>query len=317
MEKEYLVVLGGCTVDEYYESDNWINLGDKAFVNSLGTKIGGATFNVAAVASKLGLPTKIFDIMNYEDANSNLVFKLFNEFNIDKNYIVNEKTAMLCKALIFSVNGEKSIFIHEPAKPRIKGKNWQCVANNACYIYSTINFVVGFDCGYEMLKEAKSNGTKIVLDADNSYDTPEKKDALCLANIAIFNRTSYENFSSIVREDASTYLFSHGAEIIICTKDKDGCEIYYNNNHHSLGGYNVNVVDTTGAGDTFSASFIYGLSKGFEPIKALEFANAAASRAVTIFGPTAGACTEDEVLEFSMQHASHEDIPTLSNNNDK
>lgn len=298
MEKGYLVVLGGCTVDEYYESDKWINLGDKALVNSLGTKIGGATFNVAAVASKLGLPIKIFDIMNYEDAISNLIFKAFDEFNIDKNYIVDEKTAMVCKALIFSVNGEKSIFIHEPTKPKIKGENWQSVANNARYIYSLINFVVGFDCGYEMLKEAKLNGAKIVLDADNAYDTQQKIDALNLANIAIFNRTSYENFSKIVNEDASEYLFSKGAEMIICTKDKDGCEIYYNGNHHSIGGYKVNVVDTTGAGDTFSAAFIYALSKGYEPIKALEFANAAASRAVTIFGPTAGACSEDEVLEF-------------------
>jgi len=298
MEKGYLVVLGGCTVDEYYESDKWINLGDKALVKSLGTKIGGATFNVAAVASKLGLPTKIFDIMNYEDTTSSLIFKAFDEFNIDKNYIVNEETAMECKALIFSVNGEKSIFIHEPIKPKIKGENWQIIANNASYIYSLINFVIGFDCGYEMLKEAKLNGAKIVLDADNAYDTQEKIDVICLADIAVFNRTSYENFSTIIGQDASKYLLSKGAEMIICTKDKDGCEIYFDDKHYVLGGYKVNVVDTTGAGDTFSAAFIYKLSKGFEPIKALEFANAAASRAVTIFGPTAGACSENEVLEF-------------------
>jgi len=99
-------------------------------------------------------------------------------------------------------------------------------------------------------------------------------------------------------------LLSHGAEIVVCTKDKDGCEVYWDDKYHCCSGYNVKVVDTTGAGDTFSGAFIYALNKGLSPDKALEFANAAASRAVTIFGPTAGACTENEVLEFILSNGS-------------
>jgi sugar/nucleoside kinase (ribokinase family) len=49
-------------------------------------------------------------------------------------------------------------------------------------------------------------------------------------------------------------------------------------------GFEVEAVDTTGAGDVFHAAFIYGLIKNWDVAKILRFANAAAALKCTRMG---------------------------------
>ena len=59
--------------------------------------------------------------------------------------------------------------------------------------------------------------------------------------------------------------------------------------------YPVQVVDTTGAGDTFNAAFAVALSEGKTTKESLGFANRAASISVTKFGAEGGMPTREEV----------------------
>lgn len=60
--------------------------------------------------------------------------------------------------------------------------------------------------------------------------------------------------------------------------------------------YEVQVVDTTGAGDTFTGYFIGGLALGETPGQALDHAAKAASIAVSRAGAAPSIPTRDEVL---------------------
>lgn len=57
------------------------------------------------------------------------------------------------------------------------------------------------------------------------------------------------------------------------------------------------VVDTTGAGDTFAGFFLAGALQGFDTQRALYFASAAASIAITRSGASVSIPDRDEVLE--------------------
>ncbi|WFR61275.1 ribokinase [Paenibacillus amylolyticus] len=61
--------------------------------------------------------------------------------------------------------------------------------------------------------------------------------------------------------------------------------------------YQVEVVDTTGAGDTFNAAFAVALAEGKPLQESIRFANRAASLSVTKFGAQGGMPTRDEVEE--------------------
>ena len=47
----------------------------------------------------------------------------------------------------------------------------------------------------------------------------------------------------------------------------------------------VSVVDTTGAGDSFAAGFLYGLSKNFTFEKCAAFGNIVAGEVLKVYGP--------------------------------
>lgn len=62
--------------------------------------------------------------------------------------------------------------------------------------------------------------------------------------------------------------------------------------------FKVDVVDTTGAGDTFCAGLVVGLGEGQSPLEALRFASAAAALAVTKAGAQPSIPTRTEVDAF-------------------
>ena len=63
-------------------------------------------------------------------------------------------------------------------------------------------------------------------------------------------------------------------------------------------GFEVNVVDTTGAGDVFHAGFIYGLLQNWEVVEILRFANAVAALKCLDLGGRRGIPTLGKVQKF-------------------
>ncbi len=63
---------------------------------------------------------------------------------------------------------------------------------------------------------------------------------------------------------------------------------------HHAPAFNVNAVDTTGAGDVFRGGFIYAYLRGFALPEALRFANAAAAVSCTRLGAMASVPSPDE-----------------------
>ncbi|MGL6216673.1 MAG: PfkB family carbohydrate kinase, partial [Lacrimispora sphenoides] len=86
-----------------------------------------------------------------------------------------------------------------------------------------------------------------------------------------------------------------GAKILL-TLGQDGSLYKDGNQVFEQEIYQVQVVDTTGAGDTFTGYFIGGLALGETPGQALDHAAKAASIAVSRAGAAPSIPTRDEVL---------------------
>jgi len=77
-------------------------------------------------------------------------------------------------------------------------------------------------------------------------------------------------------------------ETIALKRGKKGCTVYTRERSFSLGVYEVEAVDPTGAGDSFDAGFLCGLMEGKTLEECATIATAAAALNTAAFGPMEG-----------------------------
>lgn len=87
-------------------------------------------------------------------------------------------------------------------------------------------------------------------------------------------------------------------EKLIITKGKQGVSFVEAGKEQEVTGHSVDVVDTTGGGDTFNGALAVALAEGQDLAKAVTFANAAAALSVGKIGAQGGMPTRDQVEQF-------------------
>jgi sugar/nucleoside kinase (ribokinase family) len=83
---------------------------------------------------------------------------------------------------------------------------------------------------------------------------------------------------------AATTLLERFARVVV-RLGGDGCLVATHSGSAVVPGFEVEVVDTNGAGDAHAGAFLAALSRSEPPERAALFANAAAALAVTRRGP--------------------------------
>lgn len=96
----------------------------------------------------------------------------------------------------------------------------------------------------------KINDEEIITLSDVLYDT---------------NFSEKEIFEKLQRD--------YKIETLCITKGEKGCTIFENGNNFDIEALKIEIADTVGAGDAFSAGFVYGISKGLPTVKAAEMGN--------------------------------------------
>ncbi len=93
------------------------------------------------------------------------------------------------------------------------------------------------------------------------------EEAEVLSELLYQRQMTLEEFCAAVSADFAL-------KVIIVTRGGDGCSIYENDAYHEVEGVNVEVKDTVGAGDSFSAAFMHFYLKTGDPVNAAAKANA-------------------------------------------
>jgi sulfofructose kinase len=90
----------------------------------------------------------------------------------------------------------------------------------------------------------------------------------------------------------------YGCQLAGATLGEDGALVWDGHEFHYAPAYLVEAVDTTGAGDTFHAAFIYGFLEGWGLQHQLEFACAAAALNCTAVGARGGIQPVQQIEHF-------------------
>lgn len=309
--KPYVIAIGSTAVDEYYECSSWPAQGDKVFVRFIGKKLGGMISNAACVMGNYGIPVYLLDVLG-GDENTRMILSELEGFGVKTELIETRQTLRNTKAMIFLCGGERSILIIENSKPYKPPTESQIrVMNAARYLYSSINDFKTLP-GHEnwMDPNRPDSSPLLVFDVEpNSFiDSKADINYFLAADYLLFNEAGFRKWQGKERLDATVKrLFTGRSRSIVITLAEKGCRLITRASDRIFPGVSVTAVDTTGAGDTFNATWITALLKGMTEEDACRLANGAAARSTLALGARSGAVPWDTVTEFA---ASHKKTPS-------
>lgn len=159
---------------------------------------------------------------------------------------------------------------------------------------------------YEGIKLAKKYGKTVILNPAPAV----KLDSEILAMVDYLTPNEVE-LGILASEDTSTpqgiqravdTLLKSGVKNIVATLGGQGALIANQDGTRVVKGYNVDVVDTVGAGDSFNGALAVKLIEGSSLEDAVKFANAMGALTVTVKGAIPSLHNREEVENFIIEN---------------
>ncbi len=313
MEKGcYIITIGGVCFDEYYTTPHWIDEGDKCIIQHKASVVGGMIANAACVMAGYGENTFFVDVMNDGPSNKKLLDNL-SGYSVNTDF-VSYGDMPDSKCLIITTSRERTIFVVDRGPARLSFSARQIeLFLHAGYVYSTMSDFQRCDDALHFADMLRANGVKLAFDVEPStFDTNEAP-LFQKADILMFNRQGIEKYcGGGTWEESVQALLQRGVSAVTVTLGSKGCYGAMGRDAIYLDGIDVPVVDTTGAGDTFNASFLHCYKSGESLRYALQFANVAASHSVTVAGARGGVSSAAYVEQLMRRFYGHDAASGLS-----
>ena len=277
-------------------------------VNGMEMHVGGCASNAAIDLAKLGIPSALLCRVG-NDIFGDFVKTTCEKAGVDiRGVVSNEASATTTSVVCISSTGERS-FLYYPgsAADFTKSDINSAVAESCDIIFVAGAFLNscfdGTPCA-EFLKDAREKGNFTVM--DTAWDFSGRwlpVIAGVLPHLDLF-MPSYDEAKMIAGldepEEIADFFFDRGVKTVIIKLGKHGALICENRDKkYAVPSYIIdNPADTTGAGDSFCAGFLAGLSMGWNYEKSGKFANAVGAHCVMAVGASTGIKPVEEILAF-------------------
>lgn len=299
MKRYDVLAVGDANVDMTLKVDRLPKQDDKVLGIKIAEQVGGTVANSACVCGSLGLKTATLARVA-DDKYGIKVLDEYVKYNVDLKFVFQPKGYEQSTAIIMlDDSGEKSLIFVPSSSYEFNEELVVVAVASSRYLYTMPGNLEKFK---ELARIAKNSSTKVVVDIEPTIVNKDGDLDIILtgADLVYFNK---EGFKKATGQDASkdaltSMVESYQLDGVVVTLGKDGAIAFVNGEFGSYPGFNVPVVDTTGAGDTFNASFLYTQINKMPLSSGLEFACAAAAISVGSVGPKGNVPTLEKVAEF-------------------
>lgn len=300
---KYVVAVGPACIDEYYRASGWVEEGSKGMVDALENTVGGMIPNAACVFAGYGVKTYFYDVMNTSPVSQRIRADL-EGYGLDLSPVLVDESLPDAKCIIVLTPGERTILVVDSHKPsvRLTGERLE-LFRGAAYIYTTVFEFSHFENAVALADDLRAHGAQLVFDVESTTFSPEHEELFRRGDILFFNQYGFQRYCG-AQETEAVYqrLFEYGVKVVTVTLGKHGSYTRTPREEARVSAIDLEVVDPTGAGDTFNSSFVRCLLEGQGIQEAARFANAAASRAVTQMGPKGGVSSVEQVKRLMETH---------------
>ena len=286
-----IAVIGSINMDLTAKTDRFPKAGETIFGWDLQYVPGGKGNNQAVAAARLGGDVTMFTCVG-DDAFGDRLIQNLRDNSVKTDYIRKVKDTASGIAIITVAEDDNTIVV-------ISGAN-NCVTKQ--YIEEVKDAVLESDIivlQNEIPLETIAYAAELGCKAGKTVifnPAPVSKDVLqVLEHVSYLTPNEHEAALLFPEEaDLEQLLARHDGKVIV-TLGAEGAAAWVNGTMMKIPARKANVVDTTGAGDTFNGAFAYALANAYSVEKALQFANVAASLSTEGFGAQGGMPALDQV----------------------
>lgn len=206
-------------------------------------------------------------------------------------------TAFIC----VSDEGENAITVAPGANADLLPAHWPShlhISHLLMQLETPVATVLAF------AQAARKQGAKVVLNAAPARELPAE--LLRSIDMLVVNQGELATLAGSqgdVLGQLERLAKQHQLQEVIVTLGAQGCLAWYQGHVLQQKAYNIEVVDTTAAGDTFCGALVAALARGTSLQHSLQEASAASALACTKLGAQSSIPSREEVIAF-MKNAS-------------
>lgn len=290
----YIVGFGVACID-YIVVAPTVEPGEHTHVRDFIVQGGGLTGTALVAAARLGAHTKILGRIGDDDIGDQIVEGL-NAEGVDTSDLIRvpRGESLLSVVLVDPQTAERTIY----CKP---DRNIECSTD-------LINLDSVEKADVILLDAHWADGARIVARRAKEVEVPivcdispnsQTLDIVAMCDYPVVARKAAIAFAGT--DDyrlALDRLLSLGAKAAVITCGSDGAYYASSSTWGHVRAFEVEAVDTTGAGDVFHGAFAFGIAKGWDIKDTVRFASAVAAIKCTKLGGRTGIPTFEETQAF-------------------
>ena len=300
-----IVGLGLCTLDVLVRLEACPTWSKPVRFNQMCFDGGGQTGTALCAAAKLGARSGFIGTAG-NDWFGEKKLQSLQESGVDIRHVIRQDEPDNHVVLVFVDNtcGERSFnlkhdFYQNTLKPQELDKAYLTQAD----------FLITEGHHFEATLAAAgwmhAEGKKVMLDGAATTASTLSEEKIALTRITDFLFCGAGFAEALTGEsnlqDAGRAALSYGPEIVVITQGEHGSTFFSNDESFHTPAFEVNAVDTTGAGDVFHGAFLVGLLKKWDMRRVCRFATAVAAIECTFLGGRSGIPTYSQVEAFLNQ----------------
>ncbi len=296
VERMYqIAVFGKVNLDTFLYIDK-VRIGENHLCNQTLVDIGGKGANTAVALAKLGLKPALAACIGNDNLAQNIAKKL-EKYGVDISMLKNSNNQTGKTFVIVDSQGVNTMFHVLGANANFSPEliDWTFLdAVSAVFI----QFGLPVETVREVITMSKRNGKYVFVDpagfpGDGALDLISYADTIAPNEVELLRMTKETQI-----EKAAKKLISLGAEEVLVKRGDKGATLFTQKASYHQDAYQVQVVDTTGAGDALNAAYIYGKLKKLDSRQTLKLAVAASAITVTKQGTSSASPTKEDLVEF-------------------
>ncbi len=265
----------------------------------------GNSSNAAISASRLGLKSGLMTSMG-DDQNGFDCLKVLEEEGVDLNFIKKEKDKITSNHYVLWYKGERTIltkhekYNYEWTKTKesedYQTPSWIYLSSLGENSISFVEEILKYLDRHTHVKLAFQPGT---LQIKQGYE--KLKEIYKKADIFLCNKEEAEKILNTNNEEISKILkgvFGLGPKLVVITDGAQGAYVYDGNKVWFIRAFETKPIESTGAGDAFSSTFVSAILLGKNISEALIWASVNAASVISFTGPHKGLLNKNQIEDY-------------------